>query len=206
MMDASPGSQVVDIAFQATGDAIPLDHGYRLFSGLSRLVPALHELPEWGLHPVFGVREGAKLALEHRSLVKIRMPLSEISAVIPLAGSAIDVAGARLELGFPRVLPLVPSGHIRARFVTVRGFQEGEEFIAAVRRQLDALELDQDPASIELVLGRRRVMRIHSKQVVGFALGLMGLEAEASLVVQRRGLGGRRHMGGGIFVPPGRNG
>ena len=88
--------------------------------------------------------------------------------------------------------------------MTIRGFEQEPEFVDALRRQIDQLELGQDSASVEVTLGRRRVMGIHGKKVVGFAVGLTGLLVDGSLRVQERGLGGRRHMGAGMFVPPGR--
>lgn len=198
---------IVDVAFPVRGDAIPLDHGYPLFGALSRLVPALHQHAEWGVHPVFGRREERRLHLEPASRIKVRMPLSEMAVVMPLAQATLDVAGARVSLSFPQVFPLVAAASIRARFVTVAGFQEEEPFVAALVRQLAELPgLGQEPGSIEIAVGRRRTCEIHGKRIVGFAVGLTGLLADASLVVQRAGLGGRRHMGAGIFVPPGRRG
>jgi len=205
---SSPIPEVfADIAFPASGQALPLNHGYPLFSALSRLIPRLHSEAGWGVHPVLGVRDGRNLALEHRSRVKVRMPLSEISTVMPLAGASVQVAGATVMLGFPQVFPLMPAAHLKARLVTIKGFLEEEEFVAALRRQLGQLEeLADDSETIEVVVGARRILKIRDKQVVGFAVGLTGLRADASLAIQRHGLGGRRHMGAGIFVPPGRQG
>lgn len=197
----------VDLAFPLRGDALPLDHGYPIFAALSRLLPALHEHPGWGIHPVLGCREDRRLHLVPASRLKLRLPISEIAAVMPLAQATLDVAGAHVSLGFPQVFPLVPAASIRARFVTISGFQEEGPFVEALVRQLARLPaLAQDPASIEVTLGRRRTCQIHGKHVVGFAVGLTGLLADASLAVQQAGLGGRRHMGAGIFVPPGRRG
>ena len=76
-----------------------------------------------------------------------------------------------------------------------------------LRRSVASFDpLVPEPGDVEVVLGRRRILGIRDKKVVGFAVGLTGLGADASLEVQRRGLGGRRHMGAGIFVPPGRRG
>ena len=207
-MSSTTDPQVVDVAFPIRGEPLPLDHGYPLFAALSRLSPAIHAEASWGVHPVFGERKGRdRLGFLPRSSVKVRMPIAELSRVMPLAGASLEIDGARVQLGFPQVFPLVGAPAIRARFVTIRGFQEDEAFVAAVGRQLVQIHEDgalgQDPASVEVVLGKRRICVIHGKKVVGFALGLGALGADASLAIQRRGLGGRRHMGGGIFVPPG---
>lgn len=204
VIDQTP---TVDLAFPLRGDPLPLDHGFPFFGALSRLLPELHAHASWGVHPVLGRREGHRLHLEPASRLKLRLPLSEIATVLPLAQATLDVVGAQVKVGFPQVFPLESAASIRARFVTIAGFQDADRFLAALARQVAQLpDLGQDPASVEIALGRRRICVIHGKRVVGFAVGLTGLYADASLVVQRHGLGGRRHMGAGIFVPPGRRG
>jgi CRISPR-associated protein Cas6 len=49
--------------------------------------------------------------------------------------------------------------------------------------------------------GRRRVVRIKDKTVVGYGVHVAGLNAAESLCLQEHGLGGRRKMGCGVFVP-----
>lgn len=200
---------IVDLAFPVRGAPLPLDHGFALFSALCRVLPALHEQPTWGVHPVLGQRRERGLHLLPASRLKLRLPLAELAVVMPLAQATLDVAGATVSLGFPQVFPLTPAASIRARFVTISGFQDVEPFTLALARQLaelPGLGQDQDPGTLDITLGRRRICEIHGKRIVGFAVGLTGLHAEASLAVQRHGLGGRRHMGAGIFVPPGRRG
>ena len=47
---------------------------------------------------------------------------------------------------------------------------------------------------------KRRTVRIHDKEVVGNEVLLEGLSAEESIAIQTAGLGGRMHMGCGVFV------
>ncbi len=216
----------VDLGFPIVGEALPLDHGYALFGALSRRLPSLHERKDWGVHPVLGVRAGDRLGLERRSMVKLRLPARDIGATLVLAGQQVDVDGCRLQLGAPRVLPLTPAAALVARMVTVAGVLDGraprdqeeaqrDALRASVRRKLAHLPLEQDPERIEVVVGRRHVLRVGPKRqrvrggaeandrdiVVGFQVVLEGLEARASLVVQAVGIGGRRHLGCGLFGP-----
>lgn len=198
---------IVDIIFPMRGDSLPLDHGFSLFGALSRCVPQLHEQPGWGVHPVFGERSGAGvLSLIPASRLKIRLPADRIGELLPLSSASLEVDGHHVSLGFPQIMPLTPSAHLRARIVTIKGFfDQPDTFADALRRQLVGMAgLDQSAEGIEVVVGPRRVFRVREKTVVGFAVGLTGLEATASLWIQGQGLGGRRHMGAGIFVPPGR--
>jgi CRISPR-associated protein Cas6 len=206
----------VDAAFPLRGTTLPLDHGYPLFAAVSRLIP-VHARAHWGIHPVFGERTApGVLSLNDRSWLKLRVPATELAEILPLAGQAIEVAGHRVTVGVPQLFPLVSAATLKARFVNVKKFQEPVAFVDALRRQLATMELGQDPERVRVFVptqqvdGKeeplRRIMLIAGKKVVGFAVQLEGLEASASLAVQRQGLGGRRHMGGGIFVPPGRRG
>jgi CRISPR-associated protein Cas6 len=211
----------VDAALPLRGKSLPLDHGYPLFGALSRVLPVLHERTTWGVHPVRGVRSGVDvLALDKSSLLKLRLPAEELGLILPLAGQPLDVAGHRVTAGVPQIYPLVPAATLRARYVNVKKFfkdEQVEEFRNALRRQIAAIEgLGQDPERVGVEVEKhvrkgkeewvRRVMVIDGQKIVGFAVTLTGLEAAASIAIQRVGLGGRRHMGGGIFVPPGRRG
>lgn len=218
--------QHVDVGFPLTGKSLPLDHGYPLFGAVSRLLPQLHENRAWGLHPVLGARTGDQLMLERRSWVKLRTPAACIADLLVLAGKQLDVEGHSVVLGVPRVYPLTPSASLVARMVTVAGVLDGkaprddeqrqrDALRDSVRRKLAHLPLGQDPERVEIGVGRRHVVRIGQKRqrkrggvevvdrdiVVGFQVALEGLEATASLVVQAAGVGGRRHLGCGIFCP-----
>ncbi|MEL6339965.1 MAG: type I-MYXAN CRISPR-associated protein Cas6/Cmx6 [Myxococcota bacterium] len=42
----------LDVVFGVRGNAVPRDHGYALFSCLSRVLPELHSQNDWALHPI----------------------------------------------------------------------------------------------------------------------------------------------------------
>ena len=208
MLDArSEAEVVVDVAFPLQGKTLPLDHGYALFAALSRVIPLLHAAPSWGIHPVRGHRSGpGVLEMEASSFLKFRMPANRIADVLSLPGKMLTIDGHRVTPGIPRVFPLEPRAALKARFVTVKNaVGEPAQVEKVLRMQLAAIpNLGEDPERISIVVGARRVMRIAGKDVVGFAASLDGLETQASLAVQTHGIGGRRHMGAGIFVPYGR--
>jgi len=98
----------------------------------------------------------------------------------------------------------------------VKGFMEPEPFLQAIQRQLDSMEVKGRPFLVEQaevaeancaaskgsrspVL--RRTVRIRDKEIVGFALRVEELSAQESVLLQARGIGGRRRFGCGIFVP-----
>jgi hypothetical protein len=51
----------VDLKFQLLGRQIPVDHGYYLYSAMSKLIPSIHSNNEIGIHPISGVLAGNRL-------------------------------------------------------------------------------------------------------------------------------------------------
>lgn len=187
----------VDLAFRLTGASIPVDHGYTLYAAISRVLPHLHADKEVGIHPIRGRYSGSgNLYLAAASRLTIRLPEDRIAAVLKLAGKTIELGGHRLRVGVPETRALRPAAALYSRLVTIKGFMEVDPFLAAAKRQLDSLGVDA-----VLIIGERRTFRVKDKQVVGFEVFANQLDAEASLRLQESGLGGRRHMGCGVFVP-----
>ena len=196
----------VDLSFSVMGkDAIPADHGYHLYSAISRVLPDLHATNGIGIHPIRGTQIGdRRLALDRRSRLVARTDTDHIAELLPLAGKQLSIGGTSLRVGVPQVRSLIASTTFRSRLVVIKTKQAPrasdltlEIFTAALRRQLDALEVSSEAI---VTIGKRRTLRIKDKEVVGYEVILEGLIADESLDIQEKGLGGRRHMGCGVFV------
>jgi len=178
--------------------AITVDHGYHLYAGLSKALSTVHSENGIAVHPITGRQIGDRLLqLMPWSSVKIRTPQERIGDLVGLAGKTVTIGDRQVRLGVPKVQGLEPATALRSRLVTIKGFMDAEKFAEAVRRQLDALEISE---RVILTIGKRRTLKIRDKEVVGFEVILEGLTAEESIALQEQGLGGRRHMGCGVFV------
>jgi CRISPR-associated protein Cas6 len=186
----------LDVSFHVTGGSAPLDHGYALYSALSKILPAFHEARWLAVHPLTGLRVGNELRLSRGSRLRLRLPANRIRDVLVLAGKRIELLGNTLQVGVPEIHALRPAAALQARLVNIKGFEEENQFREAALRQLTALEIQG-----QLTVGRRRVMRIKDKTIVGFRVVASELTAEESIALQEHGIGGRRRMGCGIFVP-----
>ena len=187
----------IDLAFRLTGSAVPVDHGYALYAALSRILPEIHAAKDVGVQPIRGVYSGnGTLHLADFSRLILRLPDEQIRAYLKLAGKKLSVDDHPLSVGVPEVRTLRPVVRLRARLVTIKGFLQEDEFLAAAKRQLEQLGIKG-----QAHIGTRRTFRVRDKQVVGFEMGVTQLTAEESLTLQEQGLGGRRKMGCGVFVP-----
>jgi CRISPR-associated protein Cas6 len=186
---------MVDLWFPIVGRTLPSDHGYALYGALCQAVPELHAAEWWGLHTVRGTRAVAGvIALSRAPRLGLRMPPERIPMVLPLAGRRLDVAAHRVGLGAPTVEALVPVAALSARIATIKPFLDPEPFKQAAEKQLVELEV-----AGKVSLGARKVVRIGGRRVVGFSIRVSDLAPEASLLLQEKGIGGRRRMGCGVF-------
>lgn len=203
----------LDLAFTlSTQQPIPVDHGYALYGAISRVLPELHRENGFGVHPIRGRQVGDRtLMLMPWSTLTLRVPDGQIAPLLPLAGKSLRVGPATLRVGVPEVQALVPAPTLRSRLVVVKvahvapaSALTDEQFLAAVRKQLDALNISA--AATPLIPlnkdgnPRRRTLQIKHREIVGYELVVEGLTEEESLTLQTHGLGGRRHMGCGVFV------
>jgi len=76
---------VVDVRFPVSGDRIPVDHGYLLFSAVSKILPQFHGNGDFGLHPISGMIAGDRTQLlSDKSCIKIRLPSDAVAGAMPL--------------------------------------------------------------------------------------------------------------------------
>ncbi len=166
-----------------------------------------HRADGYGIHPIRGRQLGGRtLQLTEYSRLVIRTDAEQISRFLPLAGKQLRLLDRTLHIGVPEVRSLVPAPALHSRLVTIKLPDAvaqpigaaADAFRAAVLRQLGDLGVSTEA---RLSLGKRRTLRIKDKEVVGYEVLVEGLTAEESLTLQEQGLGGRRHMGCGVFVP-----
>ncbi len=195
----------IDISFPVLAPApIPADHGYHLYAAISRVLPDLHKSNGLGVHPIGGLHIGNRLLQLCRwSRLVLRASCDSISGLIRISGSQLTIWNTNLRIGVPQVLALRPAASLRSRLVTIKGFLDDAPFIDAVRRQLDSLGVSSNAFT---TIGKRRTLRIKDKEIVGYELFLLGLSEGESIRVQEQGIGGRRHMGCGLFLPSERKG
>lgn len=209
----------LEMRFRLVGDVLPADHGYALFSSLSRIVPWLHSASDVAILPIPGTLSGERLLkLNKRSALRIRLSAGDIPRLLPLSGKLVDLQGFRLQIGTPEIYSLSPSSKLYSRLVVVKGALDPESFQNSARRLLKTvapsgnltvpLRRNTQPFERKRAADRRgeplrRTLRICNREIVGYAVLVSGLTDEDSLRLQGTGLGGRRHFGCGVFVPVG---
>lgn len=211
---------MLDLVFALSGNKIPADHGYFLHSALSGIFPVLHNMKQrgnTGVHPIYGIPCGNRmLALGGKSRLILRIPADKVADYLELCGRQLEIGSEVISVETPSSRKLRPAAALKSRLVTIKGFTSPHEFLDAAHRQLqelnirgkahliprkDSLASEDRSDNRETSPFIKRTISIKGKSIVGFALVVTDLTADESLLLQISGLGGRRTMGCGIFVP-----
>lgn len=206
--------------FSVSGDKITADHGYYLHSALSDLLPFHHDEKQrgnTGVHPISGTLCCERmLAINSGSKLILRIAADRVADYLELCGKRLNIGNHSISVGIPSSRKLIPAVALWSRLVTIKGFTTPTEFLDAAHRQLHELDIGarahlvtrRSPVSTERRTDNiarspfiKRTLDIKGRNVVGFSLVVTELTAEESLRLQTQGIGGRRSMGCGIFVP-----
>jgi len=195
---------MVDMCFPVRGHGFPAEHGYGLLSALAQWVPSIHQNLHIGILTVPGIGDKqGKILLTPRSHLRIRLPMEAISGVYRLAGKRLRVGSHEVHLGIPEIFTLKPCATLKARIVTIKGYLEAENLEQAAQKQLEQLGIPGEVKVLRDPEGKplRKTLKIKRHTIVGFTTSVQGLSDDDSIRLQQVGLGGRRRMGCGFFLP-----
>jgi CRISPR-associated protein Cas6 len=213
---------MVDFAFRLSGGTLPVDHAHTLYRALLAELPWLADEPLTGVHQIHVAASGngwirpdrdacEVLNLSRRTRLTLRLPRERLVDARGLSGRRLDVGGHCLGVGKATERPLTPSSTLFARYVLCdhSRYKDEECFIDWVADRLRAMGITPTKLLCGMtshidgpLAGRQKDCRNDSYPTVVRARSLMvaALPADASIALQRRGLGGGRLMGCGLFV------
>ncbi|MFM2315026.1 MAG: type CRISPR-associated protein Cas6/Cmx6 [Cyanobacteriota bacterium] len=204
----------VDVVFPLKGRFLPLDNGYLVYSALSDLCPNIHKAElDIGIHPIAGKPNRYKqLKLTKRSKLKIRIALEQIPLIYQfLVEQTFKIGASQFHIGIPEYKVLTPASSLYSRLVIIRRSRMPQDFIEAAQRQLERLGITGEINLLQKQNGqlqcRQLVMRKEEGTfpLIGYGVEVTDLSESDSIKLQQQGIGGKRKMMCGVFVPSWRN-
>lgn len=185
---------MIDIAFDVKGSFVHAGYAFALWDEVVRCLPWLDAEEFAGILPLRAAASGENMLLPQRAKLVLRLPIKLAPQTRPLSGQELDVEGSTLQIGKAREKSLQSHPTLHAQLVESNS--EEEMFIAAMADQLREMKV-----ACKLICGKRHTVTGAKQSVAGYSLVLHDLKPDASLQIQRTGLGGKRRYGCGIFVP-----
>lgn len=194
----------IELCFPVRGKYLPADHNYALFAACVHIVPEIRQQTALSILtiPGFADKQG-KILLTDQSCLRIRVPITQLSLIYKLAGKSIRLGVHEIQIGIPEIFTLKSAKTLRSRIVVIKGYKEPESFLDAAQRQLDNLEIS---GKLSIPLNKkgelsRKTLKVKRYTIVGFTTEISELSDKDSLKLQQWGLGGKRHLGCGYFLP-----
>ena len=187
--------EMIDAVFDVSGDRVPVNYPFALWSELARLVPELAAMLRSASCRC--VLPGAQPAccLPRRAKLVVRLPPSLAAEVASLSGQELELDGHRAAADEWQAArnsalpddPCAPGGWRR------RMRWPSSSDVAATLPDLGI--------TANLICGRHNSLVDGDTQIHGFSLVIHDLKPEDSLHLQYAGLGSHRQYGCGVFVP-----
>jgi len=195
----------LDLVFPVTGNTLPYQQGYSLFSAISRQIPELHN-PEiqYRMNSIPLVKTKQRTLwgkISEQATLRFRFQVKDLPYFLCLTGRTLDIDGHLLHVGMPRSYRLRSASTLLSRIVVIKGFLEPDAFQKAAERQLAELGIQGRVLLVPNAESKvkPRVLTIKDKRVVGFSVAITDLNGEDSLKLQAFGIGGRGKFGAGYF-------
>jgi CRISPR-associated protein Cas6 len=199
---------VADLAFAVRGRLLPVDHAYALAQAVGEVLPWLLQDEQVGIHEIHVAdsgngwyrpeeASGQLLHLSRRTKLTLRLPRERLDQARMLTGRTLYVGGHPLQVGEATVRPLLAFPTLFARHVAAAEQDSEEQFLDGVAR---LLQQDGFPVR-KLLCGRSHVIHTPDCPLLTRSLMVADLDPSESVRLQQRGLGPKRHLGCGLFIP-----
>ena len=181
---------------------------YDLFGAFSRLAPEIHkEANRVRLFPLLGQKSG----LLPPTQVRARVPLSLIEKFGSLEKSKLNVGNSVFELQSPIVYNLMPCPVLISDIVTIKVAVKKDEENSKSRKPVCFREFVYEVGKFLNQMGIKSKFHVFPEKKIaimkgipinGYPIMVCHLSPDQSLLLQYNGLGGRGHIGCGIFRNP----
>jgi len=186
-------SNFVEFLFSIEGSLIPRNYHYCLYSALTGLAPKLKDNPEWAIGRISNTNifDDRTLRLT-QSTIKLRCSKDLITELTMLFDCQIH-----LHLGKELIkLKLVNGTELKsqenlAAWVSIKTDNNREPDLG---KQLAKFDIDTLPT-----IGRKEQLIIKKQPCAVYPVMFSDLHPNESLILQEKGLGGRKHLGCGFF-------
>ena len=199
-------SDVVDLVFRISGQALPTDHAYALFHALARSLPWIQQDEQLGIHHIHIAESGngwtrpnetGLLQLSRRARLVFRLHQDKLESARSLCGEHIAVNDQLIEIGPANVRPLKPLNTLFARYVDYGDYRDETTFLRRTQERLQDLGI----TPTKLLCGKTRLIRTPTRTLQTRSLMIADLKPAESLLIQQFGLGEGRKLGCGLFLP-----
>lgn len=198
---------VVDVAYRIQCRNLPVDHAWALSQAVLQVLPWIEDEPGAGVHTIHVADSGNGwqrpdgaddlLCLSRRTRLVVRLPGARLAAAEALVGRTLNVSGHALTIEKSTVKPLVAIQTVFSRYVVGAEGEDESTFLQKALRELGMQGIQPK----KMLCGIEKRIDTPDQPIHTRSLMIADLALTDSLRLQQRGLGPRRSLGCGLFLP-----
>lgn len=197
---------VFDLVFRLRGSKLDIDHAWALARALEQVLPA-DTCARIGVHGVRLAGSGngwnrpqeidAEIPLSRRARLVIRVHQDDSDTVRAISRRCLQLGNNEIEIGDCSIRKLSQLGTLHARAISCDRAQSEEDFLQDIAAALKVLAIDVG----KMICGKAGEIRTGDGSIFTRSLMIADLKPEESVRLQQLGLGDKRLLGCGLFVP-----
>lgn len=197
---------VVDIVYRLNCKTLPIDHAQKLSDALHEALPWIADEELVAIHNIHIAEAGngwyrdennGLLQLSRRTRFMLRVPAERVDDANALEGMTLDIAGHPMTIGAGSIKKLSKLTTLFSRYMAGDNVDDENAYLEHVYELL----LDKGIKPKKMMAGRKHVIETATGPLASRMLMLAELDLDASLKLQKEGLGPGRKLGCGIFIP-----
>jgi len=199
---------VFDVLFGFECKALPIDHAWSLSQEICNHLPWIKDAEGAGIHQIHVAEsnngwmrpesDNSLLFPSKRSKLSIRIPANKFSDMDKLVGAKLNIDGHMLSLKNYKKKVLSNAGVIFARYVLIDKKQSETEFLETVAKEI---KIKTNTTVKKMLCGKDHMIKTPDGILNTKHLMIADLDDETSTYIQQYGIGGRRDLGCGLFLP-----
>ncbi len=199
---------VVDVLFSIRCSTLPVDHAWALSEAIREILPWFPDESRSGLHIIHGADSGNGwerpqgaddlLYLSRRTRLELRLPRTRVEdAAAALFGSRLTIHGHEMDIGQHRTRKLAMTNILYSRYLASEPGWSEDDLVEQAVITLRDLRLRFK----KVLCGRTFQLATPEGPVQTRSLMVAGLPYEDAIILQEQGIGPKRNMGCGLFIP-----
>jgi CRISPR-associated protein Cas6 len=198
---------IVDLMFGIRCATLPVDHAWELSDQIQQALPWFEGEPTAGLHIIHGADSGngwerpqgadELLHLSRRTKLTLRLPRHRVEDAATLSGRVFTVGEHRMEIGESKTRLLSMTTILYSRYLASRPEWSEQEFTEWAVGELKGMGLRFK----KVLCGKSYALATPKGPLPTRSLMVADLSHQDAITLQERGIGPRRSMGLGLFVP-----
>jgi len=201
---------VIDLVFSIKCKTLPLNHAWALSREILKYLPWIEEDPIAGIHQIHVAEsnngwmrpdddeENALLYPSRRTKMTLRIPIEQLAATEELCGATLNIEGHSLRVGSAKKKVFTNTSVISSRYILGDINESEDDFLSRA-----AIELKNkiNFKVKKMLCGKTHSIKTPNGILATRSLMIADLDSETSIKIQQLGLGNKRELGCGLFLP-----